>query len=116
MPKKTMIGVVVSDKMDKTVVVRVEKIKIHPKFKKHYKVHKKYKAHDEKNECKKGDLVIIQETRPLSKEKRWRVVKILSKQEFLEEKASDEQDIEKEEKKSNEEKTQKDKEEDKKEE
>ncbi len=116
MPKKTMIGVVVSDKMDKTVVVRVEKIKIHPKFKKHYKVHKKYKAHDEKNECKKGDLVIIQETRPLSKEKRWRVVKILSKQELLEEKASDEQDIEKEEKKSNEEKTQKDKEEDKKEE
>ena len=116
MPKKTMIGVVVSDKMDKTVVVRVEKIKIHPKFKKHYKVHKKYKAHDEKNECKKGDLVIIQETRPLSKEKRWRVVKILSKQEYLEEKASDEQDIEKEEKKSNEEKTQKDKEEDKKEE
>ncbi|MCD6114770.1 30S ribosomal protein S17 [bacterium] len=116
MPKKTMIGVVVSDKMDKTVVVRVEKIKIHPKFKKHYKIHKKYKAHDEKNECKKGDLVIIQETRPLSKEKRWRVVKILSKQELLEEKASDEQDIEKEEKKSTEEKTQKDKEEDKKEE
>ena len=113
MPKKTMTGVVVSDKMDKTVVVRVEKIKIHPKFKKHYKVHKKYKAHDEKNECKKGDLVIIQETRPLSKEKRWRVVKILSKREFLEEKASDEQDIEKEEKKNNEEKTQKDKEEDK---
>lgn len=79
MPKKTMVGVVVSDKMDKTVVVRVEKTEIHPKFKKHYKFHKKYKAHDEKNECREGDLVMIEETRPLSKEKRWRVIKILRK-------------------------------------
>ncbi len=76
-----MTGVVVSDKMDKTVVVKVEKIKIHPKFKKHYRVHKKYKAHDEKNQCKEGDLVVIEESRPLSKEKRWRVVQILRERE-----------------------------------
>ncbi|MCD6410675.1 30S ribosomal protein S17 [bacterium] len=81
MPKRTMTGVVVSDKMDKTVVVKVEKIKIHPKFKKHYRVHKKYKAHDEKNQCKEGDLVVIEESRPLSKEKRWRVVQILRERE-----------------------------------
>jgi small subunit ribosomal protein S17 len=80
MPKKRLTGIVVSDKMQKTVVVKVERIKLHPKFKVHYKISKKYKAHDEKNECKVGDKVIIEECRPLSKEKRWRVVEIIRKQ------------------------------------
>ncbi len=92
-----MIGVVVSDKMDKTVVVEVEKIKIHPKFKKHYKVHKKYKAHDEKNECREGDLVVIEEFRPLSKEKRWRVVQILKKSEVSGDTKSEDKDSKEEE-------------------
>ena len=77
MPKKRLKGVVVSDKMQKTVVVEVEHIKAHPKYKRRYKVHKRYKAHDEKEECKVGDLVIIEECRPLSKEKRWKVIKKL---------------------------------------
>ena len=67
-------GEVVSDKMDKTVVVNVTSIKIHPKYKKRYKSSKKYKAHDEKNEYKVGDVVVIEECRPLSKDKRWRVI------------------------------------------
>ena len=75
MPKKQITGAVVSNKMQKTVVVKVERIKEHPKYKKRYKVHKKYKAHDEKGECKVGDKVIIEECRPMSKEKRWRVIK-----------------------------------------
>jgi len=75
MPKKQITGTVVSNKMQKTVVVKVERIKEHPRYKKRYKVHKKYKAHDEKGECKKGDKVIIEECRPMSKEKRWRVIK-----------------------------------------
>jgi len=81
--RKQMQGIVVSDKMQKTVVVKVEKWKFHKKYKKRYKIHKKYKAHDEKNECKIGDLVLIEETRPLSKEKRWRVVKILKRKEEI---------------------------------
>lgn len=68
-------GVVVGDKMDKTVVVRVEQVKTHPKYKKQIKIHKKFKAHDEKNEYKVGDKVLIYECRPISKEKRWRVAK-----------------------------------------
>jgi len=64
-------GVVVSDKMDKTVVVAVSKFKKHPKYKKRYKVTEKYKVHDEKNEYKIGDQMIIQESRPRSKGKRW---------------------------------------------
>lgn len=79
MAKKRLTGKVVSNKMQKTVVVEVERQKFHPKFKVYFKVHKKYKAHDEKNECKPGDLVLIEETRPLSKEKRWRVIKILKR-------------------------------------
>ena len=71
---KILVGKVVSDKMDKTVVVEVERIKEHPKYKKRYKVRKKYKAHDEKNQYKVGDKVIIQETRPISKHKRWKVI------------------------------------------
>lgn len=67
-------GVVVSDKMDKTVVVAVTRLKEHPKYKKRYKITKKYKVHDEKNEHKVGDKVMIQEGRPISREKRWRVI------------------------------------------
>lgn len=90
-----MIGVVVSDKMDKTVVVKVEKTKLHPKFKKYYKFHKKYKAHDENNQCREGDLVMIQESRPLSKEKKWRVIKILGrlKEDIKEEDKNEELDV-----------------------
>jgi len=75
MPKKQITGTVVSNKMQKTVVVKVERIKEHPRYKKRYKVHKKYKAHDEKGEYKVGDKVVIEECRPMSKEKRWRVVR-----------------------------------------
>lgn len=72
--KRRLIGVVVSQKMLKTRVVAVERFKKHPKYQKYYKVTKKFKAHDEKDEFKVGDKVIIEETRPLSKEKRWRIV------------------------------------------
>ncbi|RJQ35595.1 30S ribosomal protein S17 [Candidatus Parcubacteria bacterium] len=73
--KRKFEGEVVSDKMDKTVVVLITSVKIHPKYKKRYKSSKKYKAHDEKNQYQVGDVVIIEECRPLSKDKRWRVVK-----------------------------------------
>jgi len=72
--KKQLTGIVISDKMSKTAVVKVERVKEHPKYKKRYKVHKKYKAHDEKQEYKTGDKVIIEETRPISKDKKWRVI------------------------------------------
>ena len=75
MPKKRLVGTIILNKMQKTVVVRVERIKVHPKYKRRYKVHKKYKAHDEKGEYKVGDKVIIEECRPISKDKRWRVIK-----------------------------------------
>ncbi len=75
MPKKRLKGTVVSDKMQKTVVVKVERIKAHPKYKKRYKISKNYKAHDEKQIFKTGDRVIIEECRPISRHKRWRVVK-----------------------------------------
>lgn len=71
-------GVIVSDKMDKTRVVEVSNFKWHPKYKKQYKVSKKYKVHDAKNLGKIGDMVIFQECRPLSKDKRWRLIKIVS--------------------------------------
>ncbi len=67
-------GVVVSDKMPKTVVVRVERVVTHPKYRKQYSVSTRYKAHDEKNEYHPGDAVVIEETRPISRDKRWRVV------------------------------------------
>ncbi len=67
-------GVVVSDKMDKTVVVRVDRVKIHPKYKKRYTVSKKYHVHDEKKQYREGDKVSFVECRPLSKNKRWRVI------------------------------------------
>ncbi len=77
--RKIREGVVISDKMDKTVVVAEVRMIMHPLYKKRVKSTKKYKAHDEKNICKTGDKVRIMETRPLSKEKRWRVVDILVK-------------------------------------
>ncbi len=77
--RKTREGIVVSDKMDKTVVVMTETMVLHPLYKKRVKSTKKYKAHDENNACKEGDKVLIMETRPLSKDKRWRVVEIIEK-------------------------------------
>lgn len=77
--RKTRVGRVSSDKMDKTVVVGVETTVRHPLFGKTIRTTKKYKAHDEKNECRIGDKVKIMETRPLSKEKRWRVVEIIER-------------------------------------
>jgi len=77
--RKTRVGKVVSDKMDKTVVVAIETAKRHPLYKKIIKRTKKFKAHDENNECREGDKVLIMETRPLSREKRWRVVEIIEK-------------------------------------
>lgn len=75
--RKTREGVVVSDKMDKTVVVMEETHVLHPFYKKRIKSTNKYKAHDENNTCNVGDKVLIMETRPLSKDKRWRVVEII---------------------------------------
>ena len=77
--RKTRIGMVVSDKMDKTVVVAIQDNVKHPKYGKVIKRTVKFKAHDENNECAVGDKVSIMETRPPSKEKRWRVVEIIEK-------------------------------------
>ncbi len=73
---KERIGQVVSDKMDKTIVVRVARRIAHPRYRKIITVHKKYYAHDDKNEARSGDIVRIRETRPLSKLKRWELVSI----------------------------------------
>ncbi|ACK72093.1 ribosomal protein S17 [Gloeothece citriformis PCC 7424] len=78
MAVKERVGVVVSDKMNKTVVVAIENRSPHPKYRKIVVQTKKYKAHDEDNQCKIGDRVRIQETRPLSKTKRWIVAEILN--------------------------------------
>jgi len=77
--KRTIKGVVVSDKMDKTVVVKTERLVKHTGFRKYVRRHQKYKAHDERNECGVGDTVLIVESRPLSRDKRWRVRAILEK-------------------------------------
>lgn len=82
--RKIRIGRVISDRMDKTVVVLVESLVRHPLYKKVIRRTAKFKAHDETNACKVGDVVKIIETRPLSKEKRWRVVEIVSRQEVVE--------------------------------
>ncbi len=82
--RKNRVGRVVSNKMDKTVVVAVETIKHHPLYKKTIRRMVKYKAHDAKNECEEGDVVKIIETRPLSKTKRWRVAEIVAKGEVVE--------------------------------
>jgi len=81
---KTRIGCVVSNKMDKTVVVTVETSRHHPLYKKTIKRTVKYKAHDENNKCGLGDIVSIVETRPLSRHKRWRVAEIITKREVVE--------------------------------
>ena len=77
--RKVRVGRVVSDKMDKTVVVQITDRKSHPLYKKVMQRRVRFKAHDEGNECKIGDLVRIMETRPLSKDKRWRVVEVVEK-------------------------------------
>ncbi|MGE5663824.1 MAG: 30S ribosomal protein S17 [Deltaproteobacteria bacterium] len=77
--RKTKIGTVMSDRMDKTVVVRVERVVPHPVYKKYTKRRTTYKAHDEKNEFRIGDRVEIVETRPVSKEKRWRVLRLIER-------------------------------------
>ena len=77
--RKVRLGMVVSDKMDKTVVVQLTDRKAHPLYKKVIQHRVRFKAHDEGNECKVGDLVRIMETRPLSKDKRWRVMEVVEK-------------------------------------
>ncbi|MFQ5705827.1 MAG: 30S ribosomal protein S17 [bacterium] len=77
--RKSKVGKVVSNKMDKSVVIAVERLVRHPLYKKYYKKTSKFMAHDENNECQVGDVVKVMETRPLSKHKRWRLVEILQK-------------------------------------
>jgi len=81
--RKIRTGKVVSDKMNKTVVVAVESLVSHPMYKRTIRRTKKFKAHDEENSCRIGDKVKIMETRPLSKEKRWRVIEILDRAEQI---------------------------------
>jgi len=76
---KTLTGVVVSDKMDKTVVVQVERLVKHTVYKKYVRRRNRFAAHDELNECKVGDTVLIRQSRPLSRHKRWRVSKVLER-------------------------------------
>lgn len=75
--RKSKIGIVVSDKMDKTIVVQIVRKAKHPLYGKTVKITKKYKAHDEENVAKTGDKVLIAETKPLSKDKRWRLVQVV---------------------------------------
>ena len=77
--KKVRVGTVVSNKMDKTVVARVEMLKKHPMYKKYIKQSRKYKVHDERNECNIGDTIRFIETRPISKEKCWKLVEIIER-------------------------------------
>lgn len=72
--KRKLEGEVVSDKMNKTRIVAVKRLKKHPRYQKYYKLTRRFKAHDEKNEYKVGDKVVIEETRPMSKDKRWRIL------------------------------------------
>lgn len=73
-------GTIISNKMRKTVVVRIDRLIKHPKYQKYYRISKKFKAHDEKGEYQIGDVVVIEETRPISKEKRWRIVELIKRQ------------------------------------
>jgi small subunit ribosomal protein S17 len=77
--RKTMVGTVVSDRMEKTVVVVVERLVKHPLYEKYIRKRSRFKAHDENNACHVGDRVLLMETRPLSREKRWRVQQILER-------------------------------------
>ncbi len=81
--RKTRVGIVVSDKMDKTVVVKVDQLVLHPVYKKYIKHRVTFKVHDEENRCNVGDKVTVVETRPLSRDKRWRVREILEKNVIL---------------------------------
>ena len=82
---RTLKGTVVSAKMQKTIVVRVDMSKQHPKYGKYERVSKKFKAHDEKSEYRAGDIIIMQETRPFSKEKRWKVISLIKRAKDTEE-------------------------------
>jgi small subunit ribosomal protein S17 len=77
--RKLRVGKVVSDKMDKTVVVVIERLVKHPQYKRYVRRRTRFKVHDEKNECKEGDTIRFMETRPLSKEKRWRFVEFVER-------------------------------------
>ncbi len=77
--KKTLQGVIVSDKMQKTVIVEVGRLVSHPKYHKRFKITKRYKAHDQGGDFKAGDRVIIEETKPISKDKKWKVLKKVEK-------------------------------------
>jgi small subunit ribosomal protein S17 len=77
--RKTRVGKVVSDRMDKTCVVSIERLVKHPTYGRYVRQRAKFKVHDEKNECKVGDLVRFMETRPISKDKRWRFVEVLER-------------------------------------
>jgi len=77
--RKTMVGTVVSDRMDKTIVVLVQRLVKHPLYQKYVRKRARYKVHDEKNDCRLGDRVLVIETRPLSREKRWRVKQSLER-------------------------------------
>lgn len=77
--KKLQVGTVVSDRMDKTVVAQVEILKKHPIYKKYIKRSKRYKVHDEQNECRIGDIIRFVETRPISKDKCWKLVEIIER-------------------------------------
>ncbi len=79
MPRRQMQGTVVSDAMDKTAVVLVERIKLHPLYRKVIRRHKRYHAHDESNVAQVGDVVLLEECRPISRSKRWRVVEVVEK-------------------------------------
>jgi small subunit ribosomal protein S17 len=74
-----MVGTVVSDRMDKTIVVLVQRLVKHPLYQKYIRKRKRYKVHDERNDCHPGDRVLLMETRPLSREKRWRVKEVLER-------------------------------------
>ncbi len=80
MAKRRLTGRVVSNKMQKTIVVEIESIKLHQKLQMRYKSHSRYKAHDEKNECNIGDIAVIEECKPISKDKKWRVVERIAQQ------------------------------------
>jgi small subunit ribosomal protein S17 len=77
--KKIRVGTVVSDKMQKTVVVQIERLVRHPVYKRYVRRRKRFKVHDEENQCKTGDVIAFMETRPLSKDKRWRFVKFVER-------------------------------------
>jgi small subunit ribosomal protein S17 len=77
--KKIRVGTVVSDKMQKTVVVQIERLVRHPVYKRYVRRRKRFKVHDEENQCRTGDVIAFMETRPLSKDKRWRFVKFVER-------------------------------------